>query len=327
MTLCSDESPCWQFSSELTKSALFPQVADYFIWLIALSVICGILVAFVVMSQIILWSERKKSKEERKKLKSHEDRIEALEGGRSLVASEVEHLRADNVVGYVDYNPYPPPTQTQASRPGRSRGDLVLQKGEMVSERARALSVNDAEHRIEPRTNRLSGSNAADLHLQETLTNDPFVEEVDEGMHAKAPSLLKEKEDSHCHGGAKNAIEGRARALSQGSLHGADKDMRYATMLRSELSNVKLSKVEKRPDYGISAPTVTKRKDQRMTNGALEQLERDKRTMLAGLTADDIEAKDMPLRGQAKQSPIKLIRQLSKKNLASEVIFNDPYAK
>ena len=356
MAVCSDASPCWQFSGELTKAALFPQVEDYFIWLIVLSIVGGVLLTVVVLLVIFLCSERKKAKQ-----LNAAERIEALEGGPSFAAPEVDHRRAGNGVGDVEgsnNDPYPPPKQIRPSRIGRqSRGDLVLVNGEVVSKRARALSASQVEVIIaskeaspvrfasnqaspfnSPRIHRLSGSNAADLHLQDTLMNDPYSED-EEATHLKAGSLLKEKEESlskekeelqeeksHGNRGAKNLLEEtRTRAASHDSSHGADKGMRFATMLRSELSNIKLSKVEKKQDLVISTPVVTEKKDQRMTSGALEQLERDKRTLLAGLTADDIEAED----ALEKKKPIKLTRQMSKsKNEgSSELIYNDPYAK
>ena len=445
MAVCTDAEPCWQFSGELTKAALFPQVTDYFIWLIVLSVVCGLLLTGLILAVIFLCSERKKSKQV-KELKLPE-RVQALEGGRPYIAPAGDNQGlgkgggATVAGGYVDENnfdPYPPPKQIRVSRAGRSRGDLVLENGEVVSKRARGMSASDLEQRIAANqavlmeraginAGRLSGSNAADMRLQDTLTNDPYAEEVDEGMtflntaplaeekeffygdesagelnapiafdpyaeeeetEADTPlgggfeamvraEYAKEKEEEIAPKAKKRSVVTRMptrnaanamhfdpyavdeedavleeqlaevqsvaptnptytgkfskdvigiRASTQDSLRAADegKDMRYATMLKTELS-----KVKKKQDLVISTPVVAEKNDERMTSAAKDQLERDKRTLLAGLTANDIEANDTPpARILEKKKSIKLSRQSSRASVASsDTIYNNPYAE
>ena len=214
MAVCTDAEPCWQFSGELTKAALFPQVADYFIWLITLSIIGGVLLTMVILLATFLCSERKNFKEYTEL--NHENRVQALEGGRPFVASEIQrrHSVGKRVGGDVtvaggsvdgnNFDPYPPPKQIRAAR--SSRRDLVLVNGEVVSTRARKMSASDVEQRIaanqallmeRSRINlgRLTGNNTADLRLQDTLSNDPYAEEAnDEMMHFKTAPLAEEKE-------------------------------------------------------------------------------------------------------------------------------------
>ena len=117
---------------------------------------------------------------------------------------------------------------------------------------------------------------------------------------------------------------------------------RFATMLKTDLS-----KVRKRQEPQISAPVVQAAESPggggraiasapgrgpRLTGAALEQLERDKRTMLAGISAEDIESRgpEEESWGRASQAKrgVGLRRQLSEGKLATaDTLYNDPYAE
>lgn len=188
MSLCTDADPCWQFSGELTKASLFPQVHDYFIWLIVLSVLAGLLLTCVILLIIFFISERKKNQrrdEEVEQLKKN-----GVQGDSSYPPNVVLSSGNDGI-----YNdPYVAEKPSRMSRVGgRARADLVLQDGEVVSRRAAGGDKKEIEKRIAANqallmeragidVNRLSGTNRADLKLQDTLMNDPYAdEEEDDG--------------------------------------------------------------------------------------------------------------------------------------------------
>ena len=204
MTPCSDANPCWQFSGSMTRAALFPQVQDYFIWLIILSVVCGVLLACLILTIIFLCSERKK-------VSNHEERLTNLEGGGVVAKPPGESVDEPKIMGPFgdgnNYDPYPPPKQVRASRiGGRARGDLILEDGEVKSRKSKLLDQDVIQKRISSNQallmeraginmGRLSGSNTADMRLQDTIMNDPYADDNDAPPPAmKLGPQRKEKE-------------------------------------------------------------------------------------------------------------------------------------
>jgi len=168
---CTDTSPCWEFSGELTRASLFPQVNDYLIWLIVLSIVAALLLVCVIFLIIFLCSQRKKHED-------HEDRLQALEQGAPMAAP----MYQDQTYAPGEMIPDDPNKPVRQSRAGRARGDLIIEDGKVVSRRSTMISKDELDDRIASNTGatRLSGKTAADLKMHDSIYNDPYAEEEEE---------------------------------------------------------------------------------------------------------------------------------------------------